>query len=133
MSKQLIIGKNLFLFSFSVFLLDQISKKLVQLNWPGFLFCNQAMALSLPKINLLFWTIFGFFMLFIFWEISRKPTSIPYYLMVGGALSNLTDRLFHGCVWDWIALGSFPVFNLADAAICWGAGWLIVQSLKKNR
>ncbi len=35
----------------------------------------------------------------------------------GGALGNLLDRLRHGYVTDFVAVGRFPVFNLADAAI----------------
>ena len=35
----------------------------------------------------------------------------------GGALGNVVDRLRQGHVTDFIAVGKFPVFNLADAAI----------------
>lgn len=43
-------------------------------------------------------------------------------LIAGGAVGNLVDRLLHhGRVTDFIAVGTFPVFNLADAAISAGA------------
>ncbi len=48
-------------------------------------------------------------------------------LVLGGALGNLVDRLFRapgpleGHVVDFIAVGSFPVFNLADSGITVGA------------
>ncbi len=49
-------------------------------------------------------------------------------LILGGALSNLFDRLTIGQVVDFIHVHYetyfFPVFNLADAAICIGAGIL---------
>jgi signal peptidase II len=42
-------------------------------------------------------------------------------LVLGGATSNLGDRLARGGVVDFIAIGPWPVFNLADAALVVGA------------
>ncbi len=39
---------------------------------------------------------------------------------LGGAASNLLDRFWRGAVVDFIELGFWPVFNLADVAICVG-------------
>jgi signal peptidase II len=39
---------------------------------------------------------------------------------LGGAFGNLMDRLRRGAVTDFIAVGSWPVFNLADVAITSG-------------
>ena len=47
----------------------------------------------------------------------------------GGALGNLLDRLRHGYVTDFIAVGRFPVFNLADAAISLSVVVLLVGEL----
>jgi signal peptidase II len=47
-------------------------------------------------------------------------------LQLGGAIGNLTDRLLHGTVIDFISVGSFPVFNLADSSISIGVAILIV-------
>jgi signal peptidase II len=42
-------------------------------------------------------------------------------LQLGGALGNLIDRLQHNLkVTDFISIGSFPVFNIADSAITLG-------------
>lgn len=41
-------------------------------------------------------------------------------LIAGGAIGNLVDRLRHGAVTDFISVGSFPSFNVADAAITCG-------------
>lgn len=48
-------------------------------------------------------------------------------LQFGGALGNLTDRLQHGPVTDFLAFGRFPVFNFADAAISAGVALLILS------
>jgi signal peptidase II len=49
-------------------------------------------------------------------------------LVLGGAAGNLIDRLAHGAVDDFIVLGRWPVFNLADAAMTTGVG-LVAWSL----
>lgn len=55
-------------------------------------------------------------------------------LVAGGAVGNLVDRVargpgfLDGMVIDWIQLPNWPVFNLADAAITVGIGFLIVSS-----
>ncbi len=41
-------------------------------------------------------------------------------LQIGGALGNLWDRFTYGWVTDFIAIGRFPVFNIADIAITVG-------------
>lgn len=48
-------------------------------------------------------------------------------LQLGGALGNLIDRLTkQGFVTDFISLGNFPVFNIADASISIGTALLIL-------
>ena len=47
----------------------------------------------------------------------------------GGALGNLLDRLRHGYVTDFVAVGRFPVFNLADAAISLSVVFLLLGEL----
>jgi signal peptidase II len=41
-------------------------------------------------------------------------------LVAGGALGNLIDRLRAGAVTDFVEIGSWPPFNLADVAITCG-------------
>jgi len=55
-------------------------------------------------------------------------------LVVGGALSNLVDRLLRdhdGAVVDFIDLQWWPVFNLADACIVVGGALLALCSLRR--
>ena len=46
-------------------------------------------------------------------------------LQLGGAISNLSDRLVFGSVTDFISVGWWPVFNIADSSIVVGITILI--------
>jgi signal peptidase II len=46
---------------------------------------------------------------------------------VGGATGNLLDQLRRGGIVDFIAIGPWPTFNLADAAITLGAGLMLLS------
>lgn len=50
-------------------------------------------------------------------------------LAFGGATSNLVERVVRGAVTDFIAVGWWPVFNVADAAMVVGAGLAIIASV----
>ncbi len=59
------------------------------------------------------------------------PLRLSLGLQLGGALGNLVDRINLGYVTDFIALGFWPVFNLADASIVVGItmlAWLFIFS-----
>ncbi|MCH7663990.1 MAG: signal peptidase II [Chloroflexi bacterium] len=51
---------------------------------------------------------------------------LPLGMQLGGALGNLFDRLVYGPVTDFIAVGTFPVFNVADSSIFVGTAILIL-------
>jgi signal peptidase II len=51
-------------------------------------------------------------------------------LIAGGAVGNLIDRLWLGYVVDFITVGPWPTFNLADSAITVGVGLLAVSFLR---
>jgi signal peptidase II len=52
-------------------------------------------------------------------------------LLLGGATGNVTDRIIHGAVTDflevWIGSYRWPAFNVADSAITIGAILLILD------
>lgn len=50
-------------------------------------------------------------------------------LIIGGGIGNLIDRILLGFVTDMIDFRFFPVFNIADIAVCVGAGFLILYTL----
>ena len=50
-------------------------------------------------------------------------------LQLGGAIGNLIDRLTLGGVTDFVDLGWFPIFNVADSAITVGTILLCVYAL----
>jgi signal peptidase II len=56
--------------------------------------------------------------------LARNPTApwmwVAVGLISGGALGNLADRLRAGAVVDYVEIGSWPPFNLADVAITAG-------------
>lgn len=53
-------------------------------------------------------------------------------LLLGGAVGNLIDRLRFGYVTDFVTIGRWPTFNVADAAITIGTGILLMTSLFKS-
>jgi len=64
-------------------------------------------------------------------KIEEKYT-LAVSLILGGAIGNLIDRIFFGFVRDFISVSSFPVFNIADAAVTMGAIIWIWQSFRKE-
>ena len=67
------------------------------------------------------------------------PTAVALGVLMGGAAGNLIDRLvrderwLRGSVVDFVDLGWFPVFNVADAAINVGAVLLILAVWIESR
>ncbi|MEN6351502.1 MAG: signal peptidase II [Syntrophomonas sp.] len=49
-----------------------------------------------------------------------SPAALITGLIAGGALGNLIDRFFYGYVIDFLDLGWWPVFNIADMGIVCG-------------
>jgi signal peptidase II len=47
-------------------------------------------------------------------------------MQMGGALGNVIDRLTRGQVTDFISIGTFPVFNVADSSISVGVAILLL-------
>jgi len=66
--------------------------------------------------------------LYYFPSISKKDWLIRVALSMqfAGAIGNLIDRIIFGHVTDFISIGTFPVWNIADASITVGVAILLI-------
>ncbi|MGD8814052.1 MAG: signal peptidase II [Anaerolineales bacterium] len=64
---------------------------------------------------------------------SQIGVRIALPMQLAGALGNLIDRLSIGTVTDFVSLGAFPVFNVADASISIGVAVLVVFMWLEDR
>lgn len=144
------------LMALAVLAADQIAKELVEAHLPfqepvavmpffslyytfntgiAFSFMN---GLSPPALLAIACGVVGM-MLFLWWQ-AREDGLLPalgYGLILGGALGNILDRAEHGHVIDYVLLYagsySFAIFNLADAALTVGVGFILCASLVAKR
>jgi signal peptidase II len=80
---------------------------------------------------------------FVLFRVLRRMTDsvlvVALTLVLGGALGNLVDRfvrapgVLRGHVIDFVSVGWWPVFNVADSCVTIGAVLLIVRSLRAPR
>jgi signal peptidase II len=79
----------------------------------------------------------------VLFRVLRRTTDtwlvVALTLVLGGALGNLMDRFFRapgflrGHVVDFVAVGWWPVFNVADSCVTIGAVLLILRTLRAPR
>ncbi|MGK5641525.1 signal peptidase II [Streptomyces sp. URMC 126] len=101
---------------------------------------NRGAAFSLGETMTIVFTIIASAVILVIARIARKLYSLPWAialgLLLGGALGNLTDRLFRspggfeGGVVDFIAPAHFAVFNFADSAIVCGGFLIVILSFR---
>ena len=67
-----------------------------------------------------------------------RDTSLA--LLLSGVLGNLTDRILHGAVIDFLLFNlhvpfadPWPAFNVADACICIAVGFFMVHSFRQGK
>lgn len=143
--------------------LDQWTKWLVRVNVPdGGVWLPESLGWLSPYARIVHWhntgAAFGMFqnasMVFTVLAFIVIAAIIYYYphvensdwslrlamsMQLGGAIGNLIDRLTLGRVTDFISIGTFPVFNIADASISVGAVvlligvWLTERSEKQEK
>ena len=111
--------------------------------------CNPGAAFGMLAGHRWLLTAFGCLLVgFFIWEINRESKRegrslmllLAYSLVLAGATGNLLDRVLNGCVTDFIFLHywgyGFPVFNLADVCITFGANlwiWTLIHSSRSDK
>lgn len=63
----------------------------------------------------------------------EKLMRVALAMQMSGALGNLIDRIRFGRVTDFVSVGNFPVFNVADSCITIGVGLLILAMWMAER
>ncbi|MET0253095.1 MAG: signal peptidase II [Terrimicrobiaceae bacterium] len=140
------------LISLPLYILDQLTKWLVLAHIstdelipviPGFLNLvqvhNTGAAFGMLRDNNLFFVILSFSALSILAILAWKGVFQDWTsrwagaLLVAGVAGNLTDRILHGHVVDFLDVilpwyGRWPAFNVADSCICIAAGLFILGS-----
>lgn len=134
-----------------LYLLDQVTKWLV-LRFistdefvpviPSFFYLvqvhNTGAAFGMLKNNNLFFMILASVALVLVAIFARRgafadaPSRLGAALLVSGVLGNLTDRILHGYVIDFLDVilpwyGHWPAFNVADSAICAAAALFLIS------
>ncbi len=101
---------------------------------------NGGAAFGMGQAMTIVFTMIATAVIVVIWRIARRLYSLPWAIalgmLLGGALGNLTDRLFRspqvfrGHVVDFISVQHFAVFNLADSAIVCGGILVVLLSFR---
>ncbi|MFJ8543221.1 signal peptidase II [Streptomyces sp. NPDC093586] len=101
---------------------------------------NAGAAFGVGEAFTVIFTVIAAVVIVVIARLARKLYSLPWAvalgLLLGGALGNLTDRIFRspgvfeGAVVDFIAPKHFAVFNLADSAIVCGGILIVILSFR---
>ncbi|GAA2601620.1 MULTISPECIES: signal peptidase II [Streptomyces] len=101
---------------------------------------NAGAAFGFGEAFTIIFTVIAASVIVVIARLARKLRSLPWAialgLLLGGALGNLTDRIFRapgvfeGAVVDFIAPKHFAVFNLADSAIVCGGILIVILSFR---
>lgn len=75
--------------------------------------------------------VIGLLLFFLFR--STTADSLGLSLVLAGVSGNFLDRVFRGFVVDYIRVGSFPIFNLADMLIVGGVLLLLIFEIPSAR
>jgi signal peptidase II len=88
-----------------------------------------------PLVTTLVTVVIAVIVLIVGLDARHGAPAVGFGLLLGGGVANVVDRIAatpHQ-VTDFIALGSFPVFNLADVAITAGFITLLIVALRGEK
>jgi len=149
--------KLLLVLALPLYLLDQLTKFLVLAHIPthvtievipGFFNLvqvhNTGAAFGMLKDNNAFFIILAAVALIVLAVMARrgcfldKPTRVGAALLTSGVIGNLTDRILHGHVIDFLDVilpwyGHWPAFNVADSCICIAAVLFLVSGFTPEK
>ena len=141
---------GIFTIAGAIIVLDQWTKWLVRTNIPaGQSWLPDSLLWLSPYARIVHWynrgAAFGIFqegsmvftvlafivsaaIIYYYPQVSKQdwPLRLAMSMQLGGAIGNLIDRLTIGHVTDFISVGTFPVFNIADASISVGCVVLLL-------
>ncbi len=120
--------------------LDQITKLIIKnklLNVPFITNTGSIFGIFQGYTNALVWLSIMVIGIFIYNHDKIRKSDVMVKLssgmIVGGIIGNLIDRAMYGAVIDFIDLGIWPLFNIADSAITIGVIMLIVALLMDGK
>ncbi len=114
---------------------DQLSKYIIYTYYPGNFYININGTLGILPWWVSILSILILITILVINYIKNKNINqidILFIMIISAGISNLYDRIIYGGVVDFIAVGNFPVFNIADVIISVGVGLLILFELKKT-
>lgn len=118
--------------------IDQIIKYVIVHHSTALYLCNYGVAFGVILPLGIFLLLWGMIMVFVGWYwIQKRHASflyqVPLMLIIAGGLSNMGDRIFYGCVVDYMPFLTISSFNIADVLISVGAIVWIFQIFCEKR
>lgn len=106
------------------FFLCQAARVLVEIFIPSSVVCNGSAAFGVhvpSEIGVIIGIASTIFFIAGWIFMGNEPRwEWPWIFLIAAGFSNLAERLFFGCVVDYIHISAFPVFNVADVLLTVG-------------
>ena len=88
-------------------------------------------SITLPKWFSFIGFGIGVFLIAEWWKKESLAQEWPWILIISGGLGNFLERLFFGCIMDYISLPHFPIFNISDTLLTIGAIGILIKNVRK--
>lgn len=98
---------------------------------------NEGAAWSILSGNTLLLILITFISIYLIYKLTKEYNGMFKFVLYGGIIGNLIDRIFYGYVRDFIDFRIFnynyPIFNIADMCIFIGVLILIIKIVKEEK